>query len=221
MEEYLRSTRLCNHDDPEIQKTARRITERLKIDEERALSIFHFVRDDVLFSLSYSDKKASSTLKDRKGDCASKTNLQMALLRASGIPARCHFVLCRREAIKGLVPGFIYNRMPEEASHFWCECHLSGKWIACEALLDKTLYESSIRSGLIDMNIIPTIEWNGKDDLILLKHWIVNDMGIFSSYSRELYPKGELPPKSLEVLLSWMIFPLCLKKTNEVRKLGG
>ena len=69
--------------------------------------------------------------------------------------------------------------MPDH--HTWCECYLSGKWISCEALFDKELFEGMREKGVTAASQIPSIDWDGENDLIVLKPWEVEDFGTFAS----------------------------------------
>jgi len=65
--------------------------------------------------------------------------------------------------------------------HPWCECYLSGKWVSCQALFDKGLLEGMVQRGFAAASQIPTIDWNGENDLIVVKPWVVEDFGAFDS----------------------------------------
>jgi transglutaminase-like putative cysteine protease len=161
MQDYIAATRLCDSDNPWLREKSRQIVDGASNPEEKALRIFHYVRDNVRFSLAYSRSRASSTLKRGYGECGNKTNAQTALLRAVGIPARFRWVQAKTEVLHHLIQDFVYKRMPPVASHFWCECHLDGKWVSCELLLDKLLYDDAIRGLQTSEEGIPPlwVEW--------------------------------------------------------------
>jgi len=33
--------------------------------------------------------------------------------------------------------------------HPWCECNISGKWIACDSVFNKNIYNAAIKNGII------------------------------------------------------------------------
>jgi hypothetical protein len=113
--------------------------------------------------------------------------------------------------LHGLVAGVVLRSMPPEASHFWTECYLEGHWISCEALLDNPLYEGMLEQGHITRNQIPTIDWNGEKDLIVLKPWITSDRGYVASAdeAHQAYQNnGEgAPPVWIERLMAPVFFP--------------
>jgi len=182
MDEYLKPTEFCDSDNEGIKKKARDLVKDAATQKEAALSIFYFVRDSIRFALDFTDLKASHALKTRLGLCIQKPNLQIALLRAARIPARSHRVGVKKESLQGIVPDLLYEAFPDAFNHHsWCECHLSGKWISCEALFDKELFEGMREKGGTVANQIPTIDWDGENDLIVVKPWVVKDFGTFDS----------------------------------------
>jgi hypothetical protein len=182
MDEYLRPTELCDSNNEEIKKKAQELVKDAVIPKEAAINIFYFVRDEILYALDFSDIKASHTLRTRLGECVNKSNLQIALLRAVGIPARYRRVAIRKELLQGIFSGLIYRSLPEVAEpHPYCECYLSGKWIACQALFDKALLEGMMQRGFAAASQIPTIDWDGENDLIVDAPWVVKDFGAFDS----------------------------------------
>ena len=109
MDEFITSTRLCDVEHARVKNRARELTENANSPEEAALSIFTFVRDSILFGLDFPDTRASETLERGYGFCVTKTNLQIALLRSVGIPARFHRVDIRKDILKGTFPALSYH----------------------------------------------------------------------------------------------------------------
>lgn len=222
MAAYLAATSLCDHKNPAIVKLASEITADFDAAEDKAKAIFYYVRDHIRFSLAYSRSKASQTLRRKYGECGSKTNAQIALLRAAGIPARLHWVKAQSTVLEHLVAGFVYRNMPSIASHFWCECYLHDKWIACETLLDQPLYRGMLSRGWLTHEQIPTIDWDGKSDLILLRPWIDQDCGTIPSIDdalAELQSSEEgMPPPWLEWLIAPFFYPLNLRVSDAIRQ---
>jgi hypothetical protein len=172
---------MCDHNNPWLLKLAEEIVNGAATHEEKALRIFYYVRDQVRFSIAYSRSTASGTLKRGYGDCVSKANVQVALLRSMDIPARFRMVKVESVTLHHLAADFLYRQMPPTASHFCPECLLDGRWISCEAFLDKPLYEGMLRKGLITKEQVPTIDWDGKTNLIILRAWITQELGSVSS----------------------------------------
>ncbi|MGD9381700.1 MAG: transglutaminase-like domain-containing protein [Candidatus Thorarchaeota archaeon] len=224
MEDHLQATAFCDWQAPEILGLAEEICQGAFTEKERALRIFSFIRDEIYFGINNMKTKATGVLRLRTGECGTKTNLQIALLRAVGIPARFRITRCKSEALRGIVPDWLANRMPPAVSHFWCECFLEGRWVSCEAMLDRPLYESLLEKGQIKLEEIPTIDWDGESDLTVMKPWIVEERGALASYD-DIYEmmdksRGEegIPPRIVERLFGWMIYWYLRRYTDKVRK---
>ena len=222
MQAYVAASTLCDCDNPWLRMKAEEIIDGAATPEEKALKVFYDVRDHVRFSLAFSRSTASQTLRRGYGECGNKTNAQVALLRAVGIPARFRWVKAKAEVLHHLIEDFVYDHMPPVASHFWCECYLDGRWISCELLLDKPLYDGMLREGLITKEQILTIDWDGRTDLVLLKPWITEDCGHLSSYDdviEVLLTSDEgMPPLWIERIIAPVFYRLNLRNSDRIRR---
>lgn len=177
MVDYLKATKYCDCDNQEIIKKAKQLTAGASTQKEAANRIFNFVRDEIRFALE-EHSPASETLKRGTGQCVTKSSLQIALLRAAGIPARYHLVDLISDCLKGIISQEAYEGFGGVITdHPWCECHLSNKWISCDTLFDEPLYEAGLRKGVISKADIPTIDWDGENDVNTMTTWIVKDKG--------------------------------------------
>lgn len=181
-EQYLVPTELCDCSNPVIVNKANELIGQSVAPKEAAKKIFRFVRDEIPFEATRAEEKASETLQRGSGFCITKSNLQVALLRAIGIPARYHHVHLRKGILKGIIPEIGYDTIDEVITyHPWCECYLGSEWIACEALFQKELVPDLITRGYITNSQIPSINWDGRSDLVICTHWIVKDEGVVSN----------------------------------------
>jgi transglutaminase-like putative cysteine protease len=224
LEPYLQETPACNYSHPAIQEIVHAVTDGCVDDTDQARRIFYYVRDSTRFALLGSgfDITASKTARMGYGDCGSKTNLHLALLRAAGIPARARGILAEFAALKGIVPGFLTamsERFYPEDFHFWPECYLGGRWISCEALLDQPLYEGALRQGLFTQAQIPSIDWDGQADLILLGPWRVEDRGHRASIDEWMaeFQERMRTPAFVDWLMDRLLAPLCRRQSDRVR----
>ena len=225
MQAYVAASTLCDCDNPWLRMKAEEIIDGAATPEEKALKVFYDVRDHVRFSLAFSRSTASQTLRRGYGECGNKTNAQVALLRAVGIPARFRWVKAKAEVLHHLIEDFVYDHMPPVASHFWCECYLDGRWISCELLLDKPLYDGMLREGLITKEQILTIDWDGRTDLVLLTSWITEDCGHLDSYddvitALETSEEG-MPPLWIERIIAPVFYRLNLRESDRIRRISG
>ena len=217
MQEYVKSTEFCDCDNEEIKLKAEDLTKNASSPKEAALNIFHYVRD-FPFAIGRTDTKASKTLKEGKGFCVTKTNLQIALLRAVGIPARYHQVVLHKDAIKGIIDDSVQKKMDEKIwYHPWCECYLSGKWIACDLYLDKDTYNAAIKNGIISKEKMPTIDWDGERDLKPATPWMLEDVGTHASYD-EVCKQVMMKDMKMPNFLLKMAFNKTNRYTNKLRK---
>jgi hypothetical protein len=204
IKDFLTATEYCDFKHQDIMAKAKELTKDDKSPEDAALSIFYFVRDEIKFMLK-DFVKASEALHQGRGDCGIKTNLQVALLRAVNIPARFHIAAISKESLKGVVPDPIYRLMPDIIKyHPWCECCLSGKWIACDTLFDKSLVKGIYQNKIRTKEEIPTINWDGKNNLNTMTKWLIEDKGFYSSLDDILNEveenPQEIPEKVIKVL---------------------
>jgi hypothetical protein len=209
-------------DNTRLKKAVAEIVKGLDSPEEAALKIFKFVRDKIPFNATLDIYlKASQAFQRKTIDYCNKINIHVSLLRAIGIPSRFHMVRVKKEVLEHIVPGFLYSHLPSPVGHLWCECNLSGRWTVCEALYDRPFYEGMLKSGWITKEQIPTIDWDGKSDLLLMQHWLVADNRTFSHYEEVVGFAGEegMPPKFFCKTLEWLPAFFSNKRTEKVRGL--
>jgi transglutaminase-like putative cysteine protease len=225
---YLQETASCDFSHPLVQETLRAIVDGCADEREKARRIFYHARDNIRFALMGSgmEIRASKTAQVGYGDCGSKTNLQIALLRGAGIPARMRAIMAEVAALQGMIPDLLYAmsaRFYKEDFHFWPECYLDGEWIACEGLLDRALYEGALRKGLFTRSQIPTIDWDGETPLVLLGAWQTSDLGAKPGWDEwePEFKKKMSTPKIVDRFMEWTLAPSCRRKTDEVRAYQG
>ncbi|MCK4831078.1 transglutaminase domain-containing protein [bacterium] len=217
MQDYVNPTEFCDCDCEEIKQKAEELTKNVRSPKEAAMMIFNYVRDQFPFALGRTDVKASTTLKAGEGYCVPKTNLQVALLRAIGIPARYHQVVLHKDSIKGIVSDFLYKKFDEKIwFHPWCECYLSGKWIACDLYLDKDTYNAAIKNGIISKEKMPSIDWDGERDLKIATPWMLEDVSTHSSYDEVC--KKVMEEMKIPYFLMRLAFKLSNRHTKKLRE---
>ena len=101
---YLEPTLIIDSDNEFIQKTAHDITSNTQTDREKAVGLFYFVRDQIVYN-PYVDRHlpdhfvASATLARGRGFCIQKAVVLVALSRAASIPARLGFAVIRNHLL--------------------------------------------------------------------------------------------------------------------------
>lgn len=173
---FLKPSELCDLGHPLIKRVSSGIVKKSKTLEDVAVRMFYLVRDKVYLALVHPWKTASETLRIGKGSCLTKATLQVALLRAAGIPARFRIMEFKGndpEEWEGILPPFAISRMPERWPHYFAEVFVEGRWVMADATFDKSL--------------IPAIEdWDGRRDVCSIsKKAILYDAGAFAFIEEE------------------------------------
>ncbi len=145
-ERYLRPTRYCEVDSPELVALAKKLGASKKSDREYAETIFEFVKNNIKLEF-ISLKGGIETLKCGGGVCLSQMSLLIALARIGGIQARYKLYGL------AMVQPF-YNAILEAeplasewyeaigfmaALHGAAELKIDGKWIALDPTFSEEL----------------------------------------------------------------------------------
>ena len=149
LEQYLQPTEFFDFYKPKVKNKAIEITEGLETDKEKAIALFYWVRDKIIyrqgsFYLTKSTFKASTNLRRGYGFCVSKAVLLSTLARAVKIPARIH--LC--DIINHKIPQKVIEYMGTRIFfvHGYSELFLKGKWVKLTSAFDR---EKSMRGKYI------------------------------------------------------------------------
>jgi transglutaminase-like putative cysteine protease len=185
MERYLRATPTIDADHRDIVETATRLTTGCSSDQQRAVRLFTFVRDEIrynvyMISVFIEDFKASRVLEWGKGYCVQKAVLLAALARASGIPSRLVFAKIRNHRL----PAHILRTMGTDTfpRHGYNQFYLNGRWVSAVAAFDREL---CIRNDL------PTVEFDGTTDAVLPERDLRGEP--FIEYVEKFTPTDDLP----------------------------
>ena len=192
--QYLPATPILNFQHESIQAL---INERgwQSLDTyNRIGAAYGFVKDEILFGYNRSDDiPASEVLVDGYGQCNTKGNLLMALLRALDIPCRFHGFTIDQQLQKGAIPGYVFWLAPKYIIHSWVEVYYEGKWLNLEGFILDNTYLTSIQQRFSDVKqsfcgygiatsclAKPDTEWRGSDTYIQ-KEGIHDDFGLYDS----------------------------------------
>lgn len=114
----LRVTGSIDHTSPSIKELAAKLTEGATTDREKADKINAWIYKTLKKDLSTNLSTASQVLAKKIGDCTEHTILLLALLRASGIPAR---------ELSGLI--YMGDEFQAFGYHAWAEVAIDGRWV--------------------------------------------------------------------------------------------
>jgi transglutaminase-like putative cysteine protease len=185
IEQYLRPTYAIDADNERIIEMATKLTRGCASDEEKAVRLFYFVRDDIQYNISMisvfvEDFVASRILGWGKGYCVQKAVLLAALGRAAAIPSRLAFAKIRNHK----VPEHIYQMMGTNVfpRHGYNQFFLNGRWLSAAATFDARLCKK---------NGLPTVEFDARSDAVLPEKDLKGEPYI--EYVEKFPPTEDLP----------------------------
>lgn len=175
--DYLQPTDFCDFHHPMIGRYLQKIINSASSDREKAIAIFHFVREKIRYRFNYPGTPASVTLTGGSGNCFNKANLQIAFLRRAGIPSAYGVCLIHREVFQPLLPEDIYHLVNEPTVHVYACCWLDEHWVAADATIDRHLYETFYR-GQPGWDYT---DWDGRTDYLLPARYLIAHQGFYAS----------------------------------------
>ena len=101
MRPFLLSSAVCDAEHPSVVELSRELVGSAETVSAAAAAVRAWVREHIVYTLQDKSDRASDTLEKREGMCTNKANLQIALLRAAGIPAAYTLVHITKEAFAG------------------------------------------------------------------------------------------------------------------------
>lgn len=196
---YLESTSIVNFEDSSIQSLITKRKWQEFDDYNKIGAAYQFVKDEILFGYNTSDDiSASEVLADGYGQCNTKGNLLMALLRGLGIQCRFHGFTIDQQLQKGAIPISVFWLAPKYIIHSWVEVYFEGRWINLEGFILDEKYLSSLQQQFSQIKnefcgygvattcfSSPDTDWRGQDTYIQ-KEGIHDDFGIYD-YPDEFY----------------------------------
>jgi hypothetical protein len=140
---FRRPTSWCDANDPSVRRLAAELTSRATTPREAAAALFHWVRDEIAYTMGDWNRRASETLALRIGTCSNKANLLVALARAIGLSAGFHVQYIATDAYfaGGFTPT-VRRVVRDRAIHVYVAFFLDGRWVKCDPTDDRALCES-------------------------------------------------------------------------------
>ncbi|MCW9033560.1 MAG: transglutaminase family protein [Alphaproteobacteria bacterium] len=155
---YLEPGEFVNSDAPEIIAFAKKTIGDAADETEKALLLFHAIRDDIIYDpyLPMGKKEsytAIDALKSGRGWCVPKAALLAACARSIGIQARCGYADVRNHlATKKLLDAVGTDMF---FWHSYCDLFLKGKWVKATPAFNKSMCD---KFGL------KPLEFDGEND---------------------------------------------------------
>lgn len=230
---YLKRTNILDFDSPRIQTLINNRRWDKFTNQDKIERIYNFVRDEIKFGYNINDSiSASQVLKDGYGQCNTKANLFMALLRAVGIPNRMHGFTIHKALQKGAVTGVWYKLSPNNILHSWVEVYLEGKWFNLEGLILDKPYLTALQEKFSECKTTfcgygaytdtfqnPQVDWELNHTYIQEKG-INQDFGLFDTPD-EFYSRHQ---QKFSPIKKWMyqnyVRHLMNKNVERIRKNG-
>lgn len=231
---YLKATDILDFDNSAIKSLIKDKDWNRMTEADKVKSIYNYVKDDIKFGYNLNDNiPASEVLKDGFGQCNTKANLFMALLRAVGIPNRMHGFTIYKALQKGAITGIWYKLSPKNILHSWVEVYINGEWFNLEGLILDKDYLNALQKkfsgckttfcgygAYTDSFQNPKVEWNMNHTYIQDKG-INQDFGLFDTPD-DFYSQHQ---QKLNPLKKWVyenyVRHLMNKNVERIRKNGG
>jgi hypothetical protein len=205
----LAESEFCDWGDEGIMRLAADLRSRSADEREYAVNAFYWVRDNVFYAMG-SDQpwRASDTLRQRHGNCWSKSNLLVALCRASGIPAKFQVQRISGDSTRDITPRFS-PAFGYRVTHTAALLFLGSRWVRADCTRDRCLPRACEFDGRSDTPEHPFLIKEGP---------AITD--IREIYEQEMKKRGRIRKASKHVrllgLLDWgtMLWNI---DTDEVR----
>jgi transglutaminase-like putative cysteine protease len=182
---FLAADDLIQADQPEIIETARRITEGATSDREKAVRIFYWIRDGIAYCIE-ADRPALDVLREGRGVCVTKGVLHVALLRAAGVPARIGHADYKSDVLRQMFPDAYIDSQPDVYPlHTFAEAYLDGRWVTCDATVDRAFSEDLGFTANEFDGETPTEPMPG-DENIVRRYWSASGPEMMELYSQAL-----------------------------------
>lgn len=162
---------------PAIKETASSLTAGIADRPQKAVALHDFVRDGIKYGWSpaYDREPASKTLRRGLGFSKTKAVLLVALMRASGIPARIAMTDISSDILKGIV-SLPFPWIDHALTEIWVDDH----WVRTDSYIVDAPLLASVQARLInegsDMGYGAhrdgTGEWDGRSDRFV--QWVTD-----------------------------------------------
>lgn len=192
LSEYLEETRYCDHQNLEIKAKARELKGNNAT--QTAINVWKFI-SLVPYRFDFWNVKAAETLNKRYGMCTNKANLQIAILRAAGVPAAYGTMKIRKKALLDVSNSDFYEKISPVTTHIFAYVYLNGEWIAADATRDRTL-EGDVPPDPLDNRAYP---WDGITNYKKSPNFVISEGKMSANIDKKLEIKPRfLTPEVLE-----------------------
>lgn len=117
---FLLPTEFCDSRNYQIVTWVQMIVKGKKNPIEQAKLIKEWVQYHIKYRADFRNIRASETLSKEFGQCSNRANLQIALLRASGVPAGYAVVAIKKELFLPTAPPEFFEQIAQPTTHVYC-----------------------------------------------------------------------------------------------------
>jgi hypothetical protein len=220
---------LLDLEDPRLRLRAHALTQLCKTEREKALAIYGFVkRIPFAKPLKLRLRRAREVIDAGRGDADDKATVLMAMLRATGIPARLRYIELRGEILRGLTSGVASAARP--VAEIW----LGGRWVQTDTYIFDAAYMAAARQRLKDqgwewgygIHRDGHAVWSGASDAYLggmptgRDPMVLQDLGVFNDpFELTMSPAWRSAHPRLPRAVHWNVLaPMMEKVIRELRQ---
>jgi transglutaminase-like putative cysteine protease len=230
-----------------LKPMAQQIVVGAKTNEEKAIRIFNYVRDEIKFGFTeeFDQASPSYTLQTKQGHCNPQASPFKTLMNAVGIPTRLRLIPVYLDPLVFFWPNHLFQSRTSKwftGTHTYCEVQLNNNWIPVDGyIVDKPLVTAA-RKDLIKKNatignyihVDAKSDWDGKskcmsqyvDDSIKLQNGF--DIAVDSTeeleqfYQSERYEQRDVAfSRGAKWFFSHTFLPLVNYRIKRLRKEAG
>ncbi|GEM_PF-355036 len=125
--EHLQLSRLCDFCHPSLFKLREKLVGNLSEPAKIANGVYHFLQEKILYEFDAWPILASETASKGTGMCFNKTNLMIALLRASRIPCVYTLFWIGKEGFRFTADEKMLEKIQPKTVHVYAEAYLGNK----------------------------------------------------------------------------------------------
>lgn len=230
--EYIIESELCDLSSRAVCQTTTALVKDLPSPKVAAITIYHFVKDCLVFQFQKSiHTKASEVLAFGGGDSLAKSIITVSMMRLAHIPARFSARIMTSSFLSGLYVGIIEKIVPRVILGAYPEIFLEGKWIGLEGVtLDKAYLEKILTIlppekpaksfGIADNRTLEVMfreleSWEGSLNTRCQSQAVIQELG--KSAYIEPYILGVKKNRIQKLLESEIVYPTITKNIARIR----
>lgn len=190
---------LCDIDHPEIRRRAARL--RRATQASTAEAILKFVQP-MPYRFGTWQEHASDTLARGTGMCTTKANLQVALMRASGLEAGFVEIPMPTSTLGKLMPSSWLSLMRPVVRHYFAAVKLGGRWHAADSSYDDEAMRVYLETIPYVAHLLPSFLGEGRPYSPALESEYKDpfDITVVPHLNEEMGKRSRFLPRHFEAL---------------------